>query len=494
MTVVMYLIIGCSSETSMHGWGQCKNDCSSQDSSGDVQSATDGDPGEIEDEDNVTIPGDTGEDFELPPGTEQCNGLDDDGNGQTDEEGAAGCVDYYYDGDGDGWGTGVPLCLCQPTAHHSTPLDGDCIDSAQGVNPGAEEDCFNAVDDDCDGVAQFVDCSGKACGDDGCGGSCGTCPAGEECEDGVCVGDGPEGCDQTCTEAAVECGSIDGCDCGECPGNQFCAWTGVCALTCNPMDYLGPHIQKANLLDVGYGGAPGQGLDVDHDPATCAPADDCGSGVDNQLSGVVDELAGLYDLRAVLADRIAEGNIVVLTEYVVPDFSGKPFVLNVYWGDTTAERADCDYQTQVCDYLLYWKSFDASGCQPVATFDNARIIDGVLTAGGMSYEASVSIDMAGVMVPLVLRMAHVKGEIPGWASSDLHVEGGILAAGIPKQALIDIVENTPEEDLPVDKGLVLGMFDLLLVNDLDSDGDGSFDSISVGFIFATIPGNVVGLK
>ncbi len=60
------------------------------------------------------------------------------------------------------------------------------------------------------------DCAGKECGDDGCGGSCGTCPAGQTCQDGQCVG-----CTPDC--AGKECGD-DGCggSCGTCPTGQEC--------------------------------------------------------------------------------------------------------------------------------------------------------------------------------------------------------------------------------------------------------------------------------
>ena len=33
------------------------------------------------------------EDIYVPPGAEQCNGLDDDDDGEVDEEGAYGCTD-----------------------------------------------------------------------------------------------------------------------------------------------------------------------------------------------------------------------------------------------------------------------------------------------------------------------------------------------------------------------------------------------------------------
>ena len=59
------------------------------------------------------------------PGTEVCNGVDDDCDGLTDES---------FDQDGDGY----------------TSCGGDCADSVAAVHPGAVE-VFNGVDDDCNG-------------------------------------------------------------------------------------------------------------------------------------------------------------------------------------------------------------------------------------------------------------------------------------------------------------------------------------------------------
>ena len=58
-------------------------------------------------------------------GTEECNGKDDDGDGEVDEG---------FDADGDGY----------------TTCNGDCDDSAYGVNPDAEETAGDMIDNDCD--------------------------------------------------------------------------------------------------------------------------------------------------------------------------------------------------------------------------------------------------------------------------------------------------------------------------------------------------------
>jgi len=86
-----------------------------------------------------------------PGATEVCNGIDDDCDLQTDEEGATGCTTYYRDDDNDGYGqTGDSKCLCAAADPYDTTVGGDCNDSNAAVNPAATEVC-NGIDDNCDG-------------------------------------------------------------------------------------------------------------------------------------------------------------------------------------------------------------------------------------------------------------------------------------------------------------------------------------------------------
>jgi len=88
------------------------------------------------------------------PSAESCNGQDDDCDGATDEQGAAGCKVYWQDADGDGVGGGKTAadgkkqCLCAPLDLFTAPVVGDCDDKDKAVLPGASEVC-NDVDDNC---------------------------------------------------------------------------------------------------------------------------------------------------------------------------------------------------------------------------------------------------------------------------------------------------------------------------------------------------------
>lgn len=93
------------------------------------------------------------DDPNLTPGSELCNGLDDDLDGEIDE---FQTVDGYTDADGDGWGVLPPARVCRDTPGY-TARWGDCDDTDPQVYPQAMEVC-NGVDDNCDGrVDEGVD-------------------------------------------------------------------------------------------------------------------------------------------------------------------------------------------------------------------------------------------------------------------------------------------------------------------------------------------------
>jgi len=103
-------------------------------------------------------------DTEVPGGSPDDSGPSGDSADNSDSADSADsgqtispetCT-VWLDADRDGFGTGEAMELdCADIPEGYADSDGDCDDSASGVNPDAEEIC-NAIDDDCDG---FIDAS-----------------------------------------------------------------------------------------------------------------------------------------------------------------------------------------------------------------------------------------------------------------------------------------------------------------------------------------------
>ncbi len=88
-----------------------------------------------------------------PAGTEACNGLDDNCDGKTDEQGAVDAPVHYDDRDADGYGDASAPRPGWCTAPAGTTLDRtDCDDDEPSTYPGAPETPYDGVDSDCDGA------------------------------------------------------------------------------------------------------------------------------------------------------------------------------------------------------------------------------------------------------------------------------------------------------------------------------------------------------
>ena len=106
------------------GDGYCEGD----DLDGDgVDDCTDGSqPGDCNDANMASNPGEA----------ETCDGIDNDCDGGVDEDGADGCVDYFYDYDSDTFGEGSASCLCGPSGSWTALQGGDCYDLNADAHPG----------------------------------------------------------------------------------------------------------------------------------------------------------------------------------------------------------------------------------------------------------------------------------------------------------------------------------------------------------------------
>ena len=87
----------------------------------------------------------------FPGAVETCTtAYDDDCDGNNNDDGATGCLDYFEDVDGDGYGMSASSqCLCVPEGDFQSLSDSDCDDTLATVNPGMIENCTTTYDDNC---------------------------------------------------------------------------------------------------------------------------------------------------------------------------------------------------------------------------------------------------------------------------------------------------------------------------------------------------------
>lgn len=376
----------------------------------------------------------------------------DDGNACTEDDQCAGGVCH---------GTVISCDDSNPCTTDSCDEDGGCSNESF-TGPCDDKDACT-IDDDCStGACQGapLDCSdGNSCTADSChpAAGCQNLPVAGQCNDGN------------------ECTVDDHCANGVCIGTP----EGLC---CTP-EFTDP-VNKINMLAIGDGGNPGHALNVDGLP-TCAPADNCQDGLDNSV-GLISVLA-----NDPIQEAMDKGEIVVLFEHRGFNTGGDEFFLAFYQGDP--DNPGCDVQIQSC---AYWVGEDQLGtdCQPLYGFTNTQVNGNALTAGGVGFnypfdipltdEIVLSVNLANAMINATLTLS---GGVPTAME-------GVLAGAVPKASMIEAVNAIPEGELPegMTKDLILQMVSVLIVNDIDSDGDGNLNAASVGIRFEAIGGTILG--
>lgn len=372
----------------------------------------------------------------------------------------------------------------------------------------------DTVDPDSVDVAEETqvdpDVPAPSCGD-------GICNEEENCE--TCPGDcGCSTCGETCVEAACvftacqsrECGD-DGCGgtCGTCPEGTICdVSSGTCEEFCDPKPqyYVGDLVQRIHFMDIAKQGHPGDGLDIDFDPNTCAPTvQGCSQGIDNALGRLVDAYSIDMDMTTVYAHAIEDGHFIRLIDAHGWNANSTPFLLRLYQGK--AEQPNCNLATDLCEFSVLTESFDMEECTNKETIGNATFDGEALSAGSPEQELTVSIDpgyllgaygsgtpeASGVVLSLTMRRVHLRAAV---SSQEPNMTwSGVIGGAIPKAEILALVDALPPElELPVSASTLKMTIGAGLIPDVDLDDDGELESVSVGIRFATVSAHIQGSK
>jgi hypothetical protein len=71
---------------------------------------------------------------------------------------------------------------------------------------------------------------------------------------------------------------------------------------------------------------------------------------------------------------------------------------------------------------------------------------------------------------------------------------GIIGGAIPKASFLAAIDAVPAEQLPLPKDMIVQLIQGLVVNDIDTDGNGSPDAASIAIPFEAIPAGIVGME
>jgi hypothetical protein len=318
------------------------------------------------------------------------------------------------------------------------------------------------------------------------------CTVNDACDEGVCSGT-PRNCDDGNPCTINTCDPIRGCrtefangipcDNGiDCTFDDVCL-DGVCTVgrsecVCDPT--FASSVVILTSVAIGTGGVPGQGLDVDLNPATCSPRG-CSGGIDNALSA----LAGLANEP--LAEAVASGSFALLAE--LDSLVLNPFRMAVYTGDAVDDT--CEPSSGTCSYLVSPSSLDADTCLPIIALPATRAGSRV-TANGPDTIFPLEVPFGDATLTLTIFNVRFDGTVVVTDGRLVSLQG-ILAGAVPKQSLIDAVNALPDDALPLEKSAIIQILNIVVTNDIDSNGDGVRDAASIGIVLAGRGATIAGL-
>ena len=319
--------------------------------------------------------------------------------------------------------------------------------------------------------------STDTCAGGACTGATVNCDDGNPCTTDLC--DPKSGCvhgsekDGTACDDGNPCTTSDTCGSGKCVGSGQC----TCTVT------FSPQVSKFTAMAIGNGGFVGEGLDVDGNPATCAPSTNCSAGINNSLGAI----AGLVNKP--LTDSLAKGGLIFVLEY--RNLKQGAITLGLYPGQLDASNASCDPQAQSCDYDISASQIDYQKCLPKVELPG-KLAGNVIIAGSKTANVPFGIKLGNATLDIVIYGAQVNGTIVQDNAGNVTSFDGILAGAVPKATLAAAIDAVPDASLPLPKDTIKALLDSTIEADIDSNGDGTLDAASIGLKLHGIAGKIVG--
>lgn len=259
------------------------------------------------------------------------------------------------------------------------------------------------------------------------------------------------------------------------------------------------------------------GLDIDEKP---------NDGPDNQLGMVLSSIGTLapdLDLQASVDGEVAEGGIILLANVKATDMvNARGVGFYVYLGENPTPAACTDVNDMICGrHLTGSASFDIAAASPSDAALGGRLVNGKLNAGPGN--VTLQISLAGGM-PISLPLQRAKVEInavteTGWTGGKIggaitqeDINGEVVpaiadtvratfdetcdvggtppscgcVAGETGETLRGLFDKAPTQDCMITDVEVQAVVSGFLTPDLDLDGDGTNDALSLGIGFDAV--------
>lgn len=278
------------------------------------------------------------------------------------------------------------------------------------------------------------------------------------------------------------------------------------------------HTYVVSHIQVPTNGAEATSLGLDID----GKANDANGGIDNQLGmvlGNIGALAPTLDIQGSIDGQVDEGGIILLTNLFAKDLASASGVgMWVYLGDNPMPAACTDVNDMVCrKHLAGTGMFGISASSPTDANLAGRILAGKFTGGPGTVTLQIALS-AGMPIDLPLQKA--KAELTGISATG--ITGGKIGGAIAKTdletkvypAIATTIRTTFDRDCPstpprtiangcncmtgstgktlqstfdktpadcmISDSEVVGFVSGLVSPDIDLDGDGMADAVSLG--------------